>query len=118
MQMPSPACPCRARVLQWAALNALGAAELGESRAMLKRKPVFPHVIEMNVQAGQRLGCNVYLIFDEAEWLLIDVGYDETVDEIIELIRQLDFPLQHCKMVIATHADVDHIQGLAKINAL
>ena len=31
---------------------------------MLSRKPVFPHVIEMNVQAGQRLGCNVYLVFD------------------------------------------------------
>jgi glyoxylase-like metal-dependent hydrolase (beta-lactamase superfamily II) len=83
---------------------------------MLQRKEVFPHVIEMNVQAGQRLGCNVYLIFDGAEWALIDVGYDETVDEIIELIRQLDFPLSTCKVLVATHADVDHIQGLAKIN--
>ncbi len=60
---------------------------------MLQRKPVFPHVIEMNYQAGQRLGCNVYLVFDGNEWLLIDVGFDETVDEIVELIRQLDFPL-------------------------
>ena len=85
---------------------------------MLQRKPVFPHVIEMNHQAGQRLGCNVYLIYDETEWLLIDVGYEETVDEIVELIRQLDFPLSTCKALIATHADVDHIQGLAKINQL
>ena len=23
------------------------------------------HVIEMNHQAGQRLGCNVYLVYDE-----------------------------------------------------
>lgn len=83
---------------------------------MLQRKPVFPHVIEMNVQAGQRLGCNVYLVFDGPEWLLIDVGFDDTVDEIVELIRQLDFPLSHCKSLVATHADVDHIQGLAKIN--
>jgi glyoxylase-like metal-dependent hydrolase (beta-lactamase superfamily II) len=85
---------------------------------MLQRKPVFPHVIEINYQAGQRLGCNVYLVFDGAEWLLIDIGYEETVDEIVELIRQLDFPLSHCKMLIATHADVDHIQGLAKLNTL
>src|SRR5277367_526408 len=83
---------------------------------MLERKPVFPHVIEINYQAGQRLGCNVYLIYDGADWLLIDVGFDEAVDEIIELIRQLDFPLSTCKMLIATHADVDHIKGLAKIN--
>ena len=60
---------------------------------MLQRKEVFPHVIEMNFQAGQRLGCNVYLVFDGPEWMLIDIGFDETVDEIVELIRQLDFPL-------------------------
>ena len=85
---------------------------------MLARKPVFPHVIEMNYQAGQRLGCNVYLVFDGSDWILIDVGYDETVDEIVELIRQLDFPLAHCRSLVATPADADHIQGLAKINQL
>ena len=85
---------------------------------MLQRKPVFPHVIEMNYQAGQRIGCNVYLVFDGSDWLLIDIGFEETVDEIVELIRQLDFPLSHCKMLIATHADVDHMQGLAKIAGL
>lgn len=85
---------------------------------MLERKPVFPNVIEINYQAGQRIGCNVYLIFDGTDWLLIDIGYEETVDEIVELIRQLDFPLSNCKTVIATHADVDHVQGLAKIKGI
>ena len=47
---------------------------------MLERKSVFPNVIEMNVQAGRVLGCNVYLIYDQNEWILIDVGYEETVD--------------------------------------
>jgi len=85
---------------------------------MLERKPIFPNVIEINHQIGQRLGCNVYLVFDQAEWLLIDIGYDDTVEEIVEIIRQLDFPLSQCKTVIATHADVDHIQGLAKVKQL
>lgn len=85
---------------------------------MLERKPVFPHVIEINHQAGERLGCNVYLVYDGPEWILIDIGYEETVDEIIEMIRQLDFPLSNCKTIIATHADVDHIQGLAKLKQL
>ena len=85
---------------------------------MLSRKPVFPHVIEMNVQAGQQLGCNVYLIFDGQEWILIDIGFEETVDEIVEMIRQLDFPLSHCRAIVATHADVDHIQGLAKLKQI
>lgn len=81
---------------------------------MQRRKPVFPQVIEVNHQLGQVMGCNVYLVYDQDEWALIDVGYLDTVDEIIELIRQLDFPLSQCKMLVATHADVDHIQGLAR----
>ena len=85
---------------------------------MLARKPIFPNVIEMNFQAGQVLGCCVYLVFDGNEWMLIDIGFDDTVDEIVELIRQMDFPLSKCKMLIATHADVDHIQGLAKAKQL
>ena len=85
---------------------------------MITRKEIFPHVIEMNMQAGHLIGCNVYLVFDGSEWLLIDIGYEEVVDEIIELIRQMDFPLSQCKTLIATHADVDHIQGLAKAKQL
>ena len=81
---------------------------------MQTRKPIFPNVIELNMQAGKLLGCNVYLVFDGSDWLLIDIGFEETVDEIIELIRQMDFPLSNCKTLIATHADADHIQGLAK----
>jgi hydroxyacylglutathione hydrolase len=80
---------------------------------MQPRKYLFHRVIEMNYQAGRRLGVNVYLIDGGSEWLLVDIGYLDTVDEIIELIRRLDFNLSACKMIIATHADADHIQGLA-----
>lgn len=85
---------------------------------MLARKYLFPHVIELNYQAGRRLGVNVYLIDGGSEFALIDIGYLETVDEIVELIRQMDFHLSHCKMVIATHADADHIQGIARAREL
>ncbi len=85
---------------------------------MLARREVFPHVIEMNYQARQRLGCSVYLIHDAGEWLLIDIGFQETVDEIIDMIRQMDFSLASCKYLIATHADVDHIQGLKRAKEL
>ena len=80
---------------------------------MLERKPLFPNVIELNYQAGTVFGCNVYLIYDEGEWVLIDIGYEEVVDEVVDMIRDLDFPFSKCKALIATHADVDHIQGLA-----
>lgn len=81
---------------------------------MLQRKPIFPNVIELNVQAGHLIGCNVYLIYDADEWALIDIGYEDTVEEVIDLVRELDFPLSKCKTLIATHADVDHSQGFAK----
>jgi glyoxylase-like metal-dependent hydrolase (beta-lactamase superfamily II) len=85
---------------------------------MIERRPVFPGVIEINHQAGYRIGCNVYLVYDGLDWALVDIGYEESVDEIIELVRQMDFPLAQCRALVATHADVDHIQGLAKAKAI
>jgi glyoxylase-like metal-dependent hydrolase (beta-lactamase superfamily II) len=80
---------------------------------MLPRKVLFPNVIELNFQAGHIIGCNVYLIYDQDEWTLLDIGYQDSVEEVIDLIRELDFPLSKCKTLIATHADVDHCQGFA-----
>jgi hydroxyacylglutathione hydrolase len=85
---------------------------------MRERKYLFPHVIELNYQAGRRLGVNVYLIDGGHEFVLIDIGYVETVPEIVELIRQMDFNLSTCKMIIATHADADHVQGLSRAKEL
>jgi glyoxylase-like metal-dependent hydrolase (beta-lactamase superfamily II) len=78
---------------------------------MRERKYLFPHVIEMNYQAGRRLGVNVYLIDGGDEFLLIDIGYEDKVSDIIDLIREMDFNLARCRMIIATHADADHVQG-------
>src|SRR2546421_2020655 len=86
----------------------------GTDGLMLARKYLFPHVIEMNYQAGHRLGVNVYLIDGGSEFLLIDIGYMDTVAEIVELIRKMDFNLSTCKMIIATHADADHAQGITR----
>src|SRR5213079_140578 len=85
---------------------------------MLPRKYLFPHVIEMNYQAGRRLGVNVYLIDGGSEFVLIDVGMVEEADELVELIRQMDFNLSTCKLLVATHADADHIQGIARAREL
>ena len=85
---------------------------------LVERRELFPHVIEMNYQARRRLGCCVYLVHDQHEWMLIDIGYEETVPEIVELIRQMDFPLANCKYLVATHADVDHVQGLGRAKSL
>ena len=85
---------------------------------MTPRHELFPHVIEMNYQARRRLGCCVYLVYDGLDWLLIDIGFEDTVPEIVELIRQMDFPLANCRYLIATHADADHVQGMARAKEL
>jgi hydroxyacylglutathione hydrolase len=85
---------------------------------MLRRKYLFPNVIEMNYQVGRRLGVNLYLIDGGSEFLLIDIGYLDAVEEVVELVRQMDFNLSTCKMIIATHADADHIQGIARAKEL
>lgn len=81
---------------------------------MQHRLEVFPNVIEMNYQARRRMGCCVYLVFDGQEWALIDIGYEDTLDDIVSLIRQMDFPLSGCRFLVATHADVDHVQALRR----
>jgi glyoxylase-like metal-dependent hydrolase (beta-lactamase superfamily II) len=90
------------------------------AEAMLKRKYLFPQerVIELNYQAGRKLGVNVYLIDGGDEFALIDIGYLDAVDEIIDLIRRMDFNLSKCRMLIATHADADHVQGIARAKEL
>ena len=81
---------------------------------MTERRYVFPGVIEMNIQARRRLGVNVYLIDGGSEYVLIDVGFLDDLTAILELIRQMNFPFAACRAIIATHADVDHTQGLAR----
>lgn len=81
---------------------------------MLARRFLFPGVIEMNVQARRHLGVNIYLIDGGAEFGLIDVGFLEELPEVLELIRQMDYSFSACKWIVATHADVDHSQGLAR----
>src|SRR5260370_31407572 len=85
---------------------------------MLQRKYLLPHDSELNSQVGRRLGVNRYLRDGGSEFLLIDIGFLDMVAEIVDLIRQMDFNLSTCKMLIATHADADHIQGIARAKEL
>lgn len=81
---------------------------------MVPRRYVFPGVLELNYQARRRLGVNIYLIDGGTEYALIDVGFLDELPDVLELVRQMDFSLSACKWIIATHADVDHTQGLAR----
>jgi hydroxyacylglutathione hydrolase len=81
---------------------------------MIQRRYLFPGVLEMNYQSRRRMGVNVYLVDGGSEFALIDVGFLDELPDVLELIRQMDFSLSACAMIVATHADVDHTQGLAR----
>ena len=81
---------------------------------MIERNYLFPGVIEMNYQARRRMGVNVFLIDGGTEYALIDIGFLDELSDVLELTRQMDFSLSACKLIVATHADVDHAQGLAR----
>src|SRR6476646_2079911 len=95
---------------------ARGSPSAPETRTMLQRKYLFPRVIEMNYQAGRRLGVNVYLIDGGSEFVLIDIGYLESVADIVEMIRKMDFNLSTCKLIIfLKEGDVGEV-GYVKLN--
>lgn len=77
------------------------------------RRYLVPRVIDLGLQAGRPLGVNLYLVDGGGEFVLIDIGQLALLSDVIDLVRRLDFPLSKCKMVIATHADADHVQALA-----
>ncbi|WP_165219087.1 MBL fold metallo-hydrolase [Aquisphaera insulae] len=81
---------------------------------MIERNYLFPGVIEMNYQSRRRMGVNVYLIDGGTEYALLDVGFLDELTDVLELIRQMNFSLSACKLIVASHADVDHTQGLAR----
>ena len=85
---------------------------------MPERTYIFPGVIELNVQARRRLGVNIYLIDGGDEFALIDVGFLDELPDVLELIRRMGFSLSACKVILATHADADHAQGLARAREL
>jgi len=86
---------------------------LGGGTTMQLRKYLAPNVIELNLAAGKPLGVNIYLLDGGTEFALLDIGQTETLNEVIDLIRAMDFPLSKCKMILATHADADHVQALS-----
>ena len=90
-----------------------GSTEIPGGPSMQSRKYLAPNVIELNLAAGKPLGVNIYLLDGGAEFALLDIGQTETLNEVIDLIRAMDFPLSKCKMILATHADADHVQALA-----
>jgi metallo-beta-lactamase class B len=58
---------------------------------------------------------STYLITTDAGHILINTGFVETVPQIAEGVEKLGFKMADVKVLLATHAHVDHVAGLAAL---
>lgn len=60
-------------------------------------------------------GIAVYLITTPAGHILIDTSFDETVPHVLAGIAQLGFDAKDIKLILSSHAHVDHVGGHARL---
>ncbi len=58
---------------------------------------------------------STYLITTDAGHILINSGFVETVPEIRKGVEQLGFDFDDVEILLATHAHLDHVAGLAEL---
>lgn len=60
-------------------------------------------------------GIAVYLIATPAGHILIDTSFDDTVPHVLAGIAQLGFDAKDIKLILSSHAHVDHVGGHARL---
>lgn len=58
--------------------------------------------------------CSVYMISSRQDLLLVDSGAGQSFDRLVQNIESLGFDPKKIKIVVATHAHLDHIGSLAR----
>ena len=61
---------------------------------------------------------STYLITTDAGHILINTGFPETLPEIQKGVEQLGFKMSDVKILLATHAHLDHVAGLAELKRM
>ena len=115
----------------WAALMAgasLGAAPgalpPAPSSAWVKRlfdgwrAPVPPQHLVGNIYYVGAIGVSSYLITTPAGHILLDTGFEDTVPIIQHGVAQLGFRLADIKIILSSHAHIDHVAGHAQMKKL
>jgi metallo-beta-lactamase class B len=118
MTMPPHA---RARLLLAILVTALGSLPAGAQSNEMWRKmnrPAEPFRIVGNIHYVGASDIACYLITTPAGHILVDGGFEETVPLIRAGVEKLGYRLEDVKILLGTHAHIDHVGGLARLAEL
>lgn len=82
------------------------------------RAPVPPQHLVGNIYYVGAIGVSSYLITTPKGHILLDTGFDDTVPIIQRSVEQLGFRLTDIKIILSSHAHVDHVGGHAQMKKL
>lgn len=99
------------------ALSCIAAPAVAQQNAEW-RQPFPPFKMIGNVYWVGTYDLSTYLITTDAGHILINTGFADTVPQIVEGVEKLGFKLSDVKILLATHAHVDHVAGLAELKRL
>ena len=82
------------------------------------RAPVPPRHLFGNIHYVGSIGVSSFLITTPEGHLLLDTGFDDTVPIIQRGVEQLGFKLADIKIILSSHAHIDHVGGHALMKKL
>jgi metallo-beta-lactamase class B len=82
------------------------------------RAPVPPRHLVGNIYYVGAIGVSSFLITTPKGHILLDTGFDDTVPIIQRGVEQLGFRMSDIKIILSSHAHVDHVGGHARMKEL
>lgn len=82
------------------------------------KAPVPPRRLAGNLHYVGASGVSSYLITTPAGHILIDTGFESTVPIIRDSVEQLGFRISDIKLILSSHAHIDHTGGHAQMKKI
>ncbi|HEX2853988.1 MAG TPA: subclass B3 metallo-beta-lactamase [Opitutaceae bacterium] len=82
------------------------------------KEPVPPRHLIANLYYVGAIGVSAYLITTPDGHVLLDTGFDDTVPLIEKSVRELGFKPTDIKIILSSHAHIDHVGGHARMKRL
>lgn len=91
----------------------------GVARAMRGwNRPVDPFRVIANIYYVGTNELAIFLVTTPAGHILIDSGFDESVPLVKASVERLGFAISDVKVLLSSHAHIDHVGGHARMRAL